>query len=76
MPRAWAADELLGDGEHATGAARRVVERLDDALGREGAAIGREDEVDHKADDFAGREVVAASSLLASLKRRMSSSKT
>ena len=50
---------LVGDGQHAAGPAGGIEERADDALLHEQVAVGGEQQVDHQADDFAGREVVA-----------------
>ncbi len=53
------AQVVLGDGEHAAGAAGGVAEGAHDAGLGERLAVGLEEEVDHQADDLARREVVA-----------------
>ena len=53
------AQVVLGDREHAAGAAGRVAERLDDArLGEDVVVVVDEQQVDHQPDDLARREVL------------------
>ena len=48
---------LAGDGQHAAGAGRRIVERPDHARLGQGVVVFDEQQVDHQPDDFARREV-------------------
>jgi hypothetical protein len=50
---------VLGDGEHAAGAARAVVERAHRFGAGEGGIVVGEQDVDHQLDDVAGSEVLA-----------------
>jgi hypothetical protein len=50
---------LVGDREHSAGARRRVVDRAYNPRLGERLTVLDEDEVDHKADDLARREVLA-----------------
>ena len=50
---------LAGDGQHAAGAGRRVVDRAHHAGLGQRLVILDEDQIDHQPDDFARREVLA-----------------
>jgi len=53
------AQVVLGDAQHAAGAAGRVAEGAHDAGPGERLAVGLEEQVDHETDDLARRKVVA-----------------
>ena len=53
------AEVLLRHREHPAGAAGRIVEGLDDALGGQHVGVRQEKEVHHQADDLPGGEVIA-----------------
>ena len=52
-------DIILGNGEHTSGPTGRVVERLDDAFGREHIAVGHKNQIDHQANHLTGCKMVA-----------------
>ena len=52
-------DVLLGDHQHAAGAAARVVDGADHALGANALLVAREHQVHHQVHDVARREVLA-----------------
>ena len=52
-------DALSCDGQHAARAAAAVVDGADDVFLGQGFPVAGEQQVDHEANDFAGREVLA-----------------
>ena len=54
------AEVLFGDGEHPARPTGRVVQLANDAFFGEHLVVFEKEEVDHQADDLAGREVLAS----------------
>ena len=55
------AQVVLGDTEHASRSARRVVQCLDYPLGAQLIAVAGEEQIDHQPDDLARSEVLPRS---------------
>ncbi len=52
-------DVVALDHQHSTGAATRVVDRVDRPLSGDVVLVARQHEIDHEVHDIAGREVIA-----------------